>query len=186
MDRRIKYTKKIIKDSLINLLNQKEINKITVSEICSLADINRATFYRYYLDVYDLIEKIKDEFTKEIIVAINNLEENHSESEFVRKILIILLENKELVKVLFTVKHNLYFFNDILDITYNMCKNKWLTDLKTIEEEDIEYSIAFIFNGSLGVINYWIRNDFKDNVDKIANTIETLSFLGIRKYIYKK
>ena len=50
MDRRTKYTKKIIKDTLIKLLSEKEIKKVTVSEICAIADVNRATFYRYYLD----------------------------------------------------------------------------------------------------------------------------------------
>ena len=55
MDRRIKYTKKIIKETFINLLEKKDLNKITVSEICKIADINRSTFYRYYLDVYDLL-----------------------------------------------------------------------------------------------------------------------------------
>ena len=53
MDRRVKYTKMIIRETFINLLEKKNINKITVSEICKEADINRATFYRYYLDVYD-------------------------------------------------------------------------------------------------------------------------------------
>ena len=56
MDRRVKYTKKVIKDTFIDLLSEKDINKVTVSEICKIADINRATFYRYYLDVFDLLE----------------------------------------------------------------------------------------------------------------------------------
>ena len=66
MDRRIKYTKKTIKDTFISLLSEKDIKKITVSEICKLADINRATFYRYYLDVYDLLDKIQEEFIEEL------------------------------------------------------------------------------------------------------------------------
>ena len=48
MDRRIRYTKKIIKETFLNLLEEKELNKITVSEICRISDINRETFYRYY------------------------------------------------------------------------------------------------------------------------------------------
>ena len=46
MDRRIKYTKNIIKTTFLKKLEEKEINKITVSEICKEADVNRATFYR--------------------------------------------------------------------------------------------------------------------------------------------
>ena len=60
MDRRTKYTKNIIKETFINLLEKKELNKITVSEICKIADINRSTFYRYYLDVYDLLSYTPD------------------------------------------------------------------------------------------------------------------------------
>ena len=36
MDRRIKYTKKVIKDTFLELLEEKDINKITVSEICEI------------------------------------------------------------------------------------------------------------------------------------------------------
>ena len=56
MDRRTKYTKNIIKETFIDLLSEKDISKVSVSEICKIADINRATFYRYYLDVFDLLD----------------------------------------------------------------------------------------------------------------------------------
>lgn len=52
MNRRIKYTKKVIKHTFLELMEEKDIKKITISEICKTSDINKATFYRYYLDVY--------------------------------------------------------------------------------------------------------------------------------------
>ena len=57
MDRRVKYTKSTIEDTFLNLLEKKDIGEITVTEICEKADINRATFYRYYIDIYELIKK---------------------------------------------------------------------------------------------------------------------------------
>ena len=59
IDRRTKYTLTTIKDSMLKLMEKKDISKITVTELCNLADINRATFYKYYVDIYDLIEKIE-------------------------------------------------------------------------------------------------------------------------------
>ena len=44
-DRRVKRTKKALHDALLTLLNEKSINEITVTELTSLADVNRATFY---------------------------------------------------------------------------------------------------------------------------------------------
>ena len=42
------------------------------------------------------------------------------------------------------------------------------------------------FNGALGIINYWIKNDFKNDIEEIAKNIETLGYFGTNKYIYKK
>lgn len=58
-DRRVIYTKKVIKEALLNLLKENPLEKITVKETCAHADINRATFYRYYIDAYNLFETIE-------------------------------------------------------------------------------------------------------------------------------
>ena len=44
-DRRVKYTKMVLRESLIKLLQKKSISRITVKELCEMADINRATFF---------------------------------------------------------------------------------------------------------------------------------------------
>ena len=80
MDRRVKYTQKVIKEAFIDLLEAKDIKKITVSEICEKCDINRATFYRYYLDVYDLLDKIEEDFVNEVKAA--SLSFNFSNASF--------------------------------------------------------------------------------------------------------
>ena len=51
MDRRVKYTKKVIKDTFLSLLEEKDITNISVKELCEVADVNRGTFYRYYEDI---------------------------------------------------------------------------------------------------------------------------------------
>lgn len=185
MDRRIKYTKKVIKETLIALLNEKEINKITVSEICKIADINRATFYRYYLDVYDLLDKIKEEFVNELLVVSNNNESNYTISSFSKDLLSVFLDNKDLVKVLFNKKSDIYFLNDILEVAFEKCKNKWETKNSSLSNDSIEYASIFIFNGALGVINFWVQNDFEKSIDDICTIIESLSYYGINNFIYK-
>ena len=47
-NRRTLYTKKVIKESLIELLKTREIHQVTVTDICKKADINRGTFYTHY------------------------------------------------------------------------------------------------------------------------------------------
>lgn len=56
MDRRTKYTLKMIRIAMFELLERKSIDSITVTDICREADINRGTFYKYYRDVRDLFD----------------------------------------------------------------------------------------------------------------------------------
>ena len=137
MDRRIKYTKKTIKDTFISLLSEKDIKKITVSEICKLADINRATFYRYYLDVYDLLDKIQEEFIEELKTPyLEDQSRVNSVGAFSKEILQVFIDNKELVKILFDTNNNIYFLNEVLEVAYIMCKNKWEQDIPNITEDE--------------------------------------------------
>ena len=65
-DQRTRITKKLVRESFLALLSKKDIRHITVKEICEMAQVNRGTFYKYYLDVYDLKEQIENEFLRAI------------------------------------------------------------------------------------------------------------------------
>lgn len=64
-DARVRYTKMVIRNSLLELLRIKPIAKITVTEICERADINRATFYAHYSDPSDLLHSLEAEVIEE-------------------------------------------------------------------------------------------------------------------------
>lgn len=60
-DRRVQRSKEAIRECFLALLREKRLSKITVSEICRMANIGRGTFYLHYADVYDLYDSIEDE-----------------------------------------------------------------------------------------------------------------------------
>jgi AcrR family transcriptional regulator len=72
LDRRVKKTKKNIRDALTELMHEKGVKDITVRELSELADINRGTFYTHYKDVFDLLEQIENEMFEEFNGAISN------------------------------------------------------------------------------------------------------------------
>lgn len=183
MDRRVKYTKNIIKTTFLKKLEEKDINKITVSEICQDADVNRATFYRYYLDVYDLLDSIETEFVDNLRLIFN--EENYTVYSFALKVLNIFLENKQILKVIFKSRSNINFMQEFLETAYAKCQSKWKSIDSNLTDEQIELGAIYIFNGSLGIINYWVQNDFSSKPEDIAEIISELSYDGIKKYIYK-
>lgn len=60
-DVRVRHTKERVKNAFFQLLGAKEFSQITVTELCQMAEINRTTFYKHYLDMDDLLRKTEDD-----------------------------------------------------------------------------------------------------------------------------
>ena len=82
VDRSTTKTKRALSNALAELLSEKELRKITVQEIVDKADVSRVTFYKYYLDVYDLCEKIEEVVLTELGLIVLQLEDNSTELFF--------------------------------------------------------------------------------------------------------
>ncbi len=63
-DKRVKKTKTLLKQTLINLIKTKPFEQITVKEICEASETSRVTFYTHYNDKYDLVEDISRDMIK--------------------------------------------------------------------------------------------------------------------------
>ena len=61
-DRRTRYTRQTIKGILLEELKTKPYSKITVTELCKKAEINRGTFYLHYCDIDDVLDDIFEDF----------------------------------------------------------------------------------------------------------------------------
>ena len=65
-NQRIRLSKKLLKNALLELLREKRIDKISISELCSAAQINRTTFYKYYGNQYDLLAEMEQDFFRQL------------------------------------------------------------------------------------------------------------------------
>ena len=64
---RKKESKRKIEKAFMQLIQTKEINEITVTDLVKNAKINRSTFYVNYLDIYDLAKQLKDRMFQDIL-----------------------------------------------------------------------------------------------------------------------
>ncbi|MCM1166391.1 MAG: TetR/AcrR family transcriptional regulator [Lachnospiraceae bacterium] len=64
-DLRVVKTRRIIRNALFELMGEKPLAKIAISEICARAEINRKTFYRHYREVGDVITELENEILGE-------------------------------------------------------------------------------------------------------------------------
>ena len=71
-NQRVKLSKIMLKNALVELLETKPINKITVYELCRSAEINRSTFYKYYGEPQDILNEIVNELLEKTAIIVKN------------------------------------------------------------------------------------------------------------------
>lgn len=79
VDKRIRRTKKILTEALIDILKEKNVEDITVSELAKRADVTRTTFYQYYRDPVDMLEQLQYETTQDIQKIVERTEGGNAE-----------------------------------------------------------------------------------------------------------
>lgn len=176
MDRRVKYSLMVIKESFIKLLGQKPISKITIKEICDDADVNRATFYAHYSDQYDLMDQIEQELIDGINRYLNGKDLNvisEAPVEMLEKILEYIKENAELFDLLLNLNGDLQFQREVTKII-----GQQHFSAMTADQENSEYMFLFYASGSIGVIQKWLKDGMKKPAGELAELILKLSING--------
>lgn len=109
-DLRVKKTKKAIKTTFLELLESKPVSKITVTELAKKAEINKATFYLHYKDIFDLYQKSLCEYLVEVASQITFMDLFFTDNEqFAEKLYEISINHKLFNKSVFFFqrKHSL-------------------------------------------------------------------------------
>lgn len=177
IDRRVKYTRMVLKESFIDLLEKKDISQITIKEICENADINRATFYAHYSDQYDLLRKIEDEFIDSIRDYLDELgQKNNKENPVLltEKIFEYIKENAKLCKLLLSERGGLNFQKRVMMLVYDTVINE-LTGNSNISKEDAEYVYSFTITGCVGIVQKWLDDDMKKSPRFMAEMVIKLT-----------
>ncbi len=180
-DRRVKYTKMVVRESFISLLKEKPLSKITVKEICEGADINRATFYAHYTDPYDLLHQIEAALLEDVhkYLAEYSFSGEYIEDavEIMEKIFGYIKENADTCAVLLSAHGDISFQQQVTMIVGGQFVSA-LTANKSVKKEDAEYIYYFLAHGSVGVIQKWLDDGMKKPASEMAKIIIQMAGRG--------
>lgn len=181
-DRRVKRTKKALHDALFALLKEKSINEITVTELTSLADVNRATFYFYYTDLIDMLTQIQnevyDDFKKVVEESPNTLSTVDGFAEYSERLLNFCKENETLCRFIIN--------NDINNQIFTYIRKIMLTnvpDSKTVFDENnpARYITNFVITAIIGIVIDWMDEGMKISSRELAEFIANMYINGSLK-----
>lgn len=186
-DLRVLKTKKALKKSLEELLQNESFDKLTVSEICENAYVNRVTFYCHYQDKYELLQDFIDDIKNEVVertlheFADNKSIEGNIEifiTTLTINIIDITVENKSILRA-FTNEGNQVAIYMIEDFAIKEL-SKLYDEIAKFNNEDDTYLIPFIVGGASKIINEWLnRGGSKKDVELFKNRAKVLIHNGL-------
>lgn len=163
MDRRTAYTRMVIKESLYKMLKTKHLTQITVKEICGDANINRATFYRNYLDIYDLYEKLEIELTQRAF-SDGNIETDRY------RLLEVIYDNQDFYREFFYSRLKSKFIKKTIDEMYSQML-VLLKQRNTYDERSFQISYQYNVHGIIGVLEEWVNAGCPEKPETFGNII---------------
>ena len=172
-------------EALIALLEKKDLEYITVKEICHQAGVNRSTFYLHYESIAELLDEAMEMFNQRFLSYFPQEEEavlgdmEHRElndlvfvtQEYLLPYLRFIQDNKKVYRAAFRNPSSMQ-----ANARYGVLKQRILDPI--LERFEIPaarrpYYIAYYVEGIAAIVKEWLRHDCGDSVEMIAAIIES-------------
>ena len=160
-NKRKKASQEKIEKTFLQLIQKKNIDEISVSTICEISGLNRSTFYANYIDIYDLVEKVKlsmaDEFA-EVQLSQNSKHDPNGYLNLFKYIKDNQLFFKTYFKLEAISKSPITIYN--IDMAEKYYNNQY-----------IDYHIEFFRAGLNAIIKKWLNNNCKETPEEMVKII---------------
>lgn len=181
-NRRIRYTKMVLRESLLKLMKEKPVGKISVSALCADADISRGTFYQHYLDPVDLLNSIKQELYNNIYEKIVSIDLKQPTQSMFEQICNVLYQNRDLCDVICGEHGDKSFLVNILEVKREYFIAQWEELLPEINPKQLSYYFTFSAAGCVAIIEEWVKKGYTDSPKLIGEVcsriMRSLSYAG--------
>jgi AcrR family transcriptional regulator len=168
-NRRLQITKQLLRESLLELLQTKDIHKISIRALCEHANVNRSTFYKHYGSQYDLLQDMEETLVLQIEKQLILNGENVTGEESLINILTFFKNNIDLCKMLINSNIDPDFPKRMLFLPSILEK----INIKISDDNisSIPYFHDYILYGGYQMIKRWINNGCIESPVKMAQIL---------------
>lgn len=165
-----KNNEKTMLEIFMRLLEEKDISKITVKEICNEAHVNRSTFYNHFMDIYDMLDKAMQLHAIEIGKLFQYGKPSKNSKENLKIIFEYMQRNQTFYKAAFQ-SLALHQLSNAFELLFKFHEIENYENLTEKEKIEIDYQINFYGNGIFSTVSYWINHDCNLSVDEIVDMV---------------
>ena len=167
--RRVRMTKLLLKNALIDIMKTKSIHLISIKEICEEADVNRSTFYRHYNTQYDLYDEIIDDISQDIGAI---YKDDYTTVDFLTKVLEYIESRRDTFLVILSDNGKLSLGEAFVIFTERFIDHNNTSELVT-------YVFEFVAAGLTTTIWSWLKKDNRRPASDVARMLHNLMMHGL-------
>lgn len=183
MDKRILHTKKFAQDALLDLIREKKLGEISVSELCKKATINRNTFYSHYNNPMDVLNELSSSMMTRMQTAILDAGNQREATETVCR---IIQENDALSRVIFSENGDTSLIEKVLTLAATRNATLMKGESNDMDLAHRHYLSEFTIHGSAAILRAWVQSGMRETPEDMAGFIHTLCYQGTSAFTGKK
>ena len=177
-DLRVAVTKRMIQEALIRLLENKPIDRIKVNELCEESGINRATFYRHYETLQDILREIEADLIRAMPQPRQKPRNLEDARVYLEQVCTYLYEHIDIMQVLIMnrtdeemIQSMTVFYRDYLDIYLNTLP------IDSPSEDTIEIAITLLAGGCHYLMKKCVMGQIQKTPAELANILYNMARL---------
>lgn len=167
-NQRVVITKRMLKEALLDLLAEKNVDKISVTELCARAQINRATFYAHYETVGDVLREMEREFSRELI-AKQTSQPNRTIKTDIDVMCAYFYEHIEFIRVAFGSLTGQNFSRMIDTLCEDVAADPHFS--RIVDPDTLRLSATFFSGGIFCMLNTWAQEDIQKTPEEVSALI---------------
>lgn len=165
-NKRKKLSREKIEQAFIELIQNKEITEINVTDLVKKAGVNRSTFYVNYVDIYDLADKIREKMYHDVLQLYDDEAIKGKHSYDYLKLFRHIKENQKYYNTMFKLKFDfINYCDNPLDV------NDAIRYLGT--DKYLEYHLEFFKAGVSAIIKKWLLNNCMESPEEMVEIIKS-------------
>ena len=155
-----------LEKALIEIIQEKDLNEISVTDLVKKAKVNRSTFYVNFIDIYDLADKLKEQMFQDLLDLYKEEAINQKHSY-------------NYLKLFKHIKENQIYYNTLFKLNFDFMSyyDNHLEENDAIKyygsTKNIEYHIEFFKAGMSAIIKKWLYSGCKESPEEMIQIIDS-------------
>jgi len=182
-------SRKLIKQALVELVKEKDMDKITIMDIVTQADVNRGTFYAHYKSVGDVADQISNEILSALMEFLDDFKETRlieNPLPFLTNIARFLEKDLQYYRVLINSQRSIAFFQQLK----NLLMEKILSDEKKMSgiknKDQFMISVNLFASGFVVLYQDWFNHKIKMSLNELTLHLCEIIKMSFKPYLSVK